>query len=64
MTGSLSGFSIGASGALTPLPGSPYPSAPSLYGIASSPDSKLLYAVTDGGADPDRRLLDRRRTAP
>ena len=59
-TATVSGFSIGANGALTPLPGSPYPAVPDLYGIASSPDSKLVYAVTDRRPDPHRRLFDRR----
>ena len=48
-SGTIAGFSIGADGALTPLPGSPYPAVSDLYGIASSPDAKLLYAVTTNG---------------
>lgn len=48
----ISGYSIAADGTLIPLPGSPYPGATSNVGIASSPDSGLVY-VTKPGAGPN-----------
>jgi hypothetical protein len=48
-SGSVSGFSVGASGALTPLPGSPWAAGTQPTGLAITPNGEYLYA-TNGGA--------------
>jgi 6-phosphogluconolactonase (cycloisomerase 2 family) len=44
--GAVSGFSVGADGALTPVKGSPVPAGIGPVGITTSPDGRFLYAST------------------
>ncbi|MEV4893702.1 PKD domain-containing protein [Nonomuraea sp. NPDC055795] len=48
--GAVSGFSVGADGALTPVKGSPVPAGIGPVGITTLPDGRFLYAST---GDPD-----------
>ncbi|MCK2218460.1 beta-propeller fold lactonase family protein [Actinomadura sp. ATCC 31491] len=45
--GAVSGFSVGADGALTPVKGSPVPAGFGPVGITTLPDGRFLYASTD-----------------
>lgn len=51
-SGQVLGFAVGSTGALTPLPGSPFPAAGTLYDMAIYPSGKFLFAgvkFTDTG---------------
>ncbi|MFC4117072.1 beta-propeller fold lactonase family protein [Nonomuraea zeae] len=56
--GAVSGFSVGADGALTPVKGSPVPAGIGPVGITTSPDGRFLYASTGdpGDGNPDDGL--------
>ena len=49
-SGSVSGFSIGASGGLKPLPGSPWAAGSGPVGLAITPNGRFLYATNSGAA--------------
>jgi len=51
--GSVSAFSVGADGALTEVPGSPYPGGFGPVGIATLPNGKFVYASADVDSGPD-----------
>ncbi|WP_134662924.1 MULTISPECIES: PKD domain-containing protein [unclassified Amycolatopsis] len=42
-SGDLSGYAVGRDGALTAIPGSPYPSGGNTHGVVITPDSHRLY---------------------
>jgi len=43
---SISGFANDGTGALTPIPGSPFPSAGQPFGLAATPNHQFLYATS------------------
>ena len=44
-TGNVSGYAVGSSGALTPVPGSPFAAEPNSFAITTDPAGKFLYVA-------------------
>jgi 6-phosphogluconolactonase (cycloisomerase 2 family) len=51
--GAVSAFSVGADGALTQVPGSPYPGGFGPVGIATLPNGRFVYSSTDVDSSQD-----------
>jgi 6-phosphogluconolactonase (cycloisomerase 2 family) len=51
--GAVSAFSVGADGALTEVPGSPYPGGFGPVGIATLPNGRFVYSSTDFDSSED-----------